>query len=59
VPDPHSESRQALRGAALTFVADPFEVGIEAAMRHEPDAMVIMQAGKITHFGAAADVLPD
>ena len=53
------DSRHALRGAALTFVADPFEVGIDAALRYESDALVVMEAGRITHFGAAADVLPN
>jgi len=58
VPGPNSEIRLALRGAALTFVADPFEVGVDAAMRYESDAIVAMEAGRITHFGAASDVLP-
>ena len=51
-----SVSNLALRGAAITFVADPFESG--DAMRYESDAVVAMQAGQITHFGAAAEVLP-
>ena len=55
MPSPHG--RHALRGAALTFVADPNEVGVQAAMRHESDAVVAMEAGKITHFGAASQVL--
>ncbi|HET9475472.1 MAG TPA: guanine deaminase [Steroidobacteraceae bacterium] len=50
--------RHALRGAALTFVADPCEVGVDAALRYESDALVVMEAGRITHFGAAAEVLP-
>ena len=56
VPGPNSEIRLALRGAALTFVADPFEVGVDAAMRYESDAIVAMEAGTITHFGTASDV---
>jgi guanine deaminase len=47
-----------LRGPALTFVADPFEVGADAALRYESDAIVAMEAGHITHFGAAHDILP-
>ena len=47
-----------LRGPALTFVADPFEVGAEAAMRYESDAIVAMEAGRIMHFGAAVEILP-
>ena len=45
-----------LRGPALTFTADPFQVGIESAMRYESDAIVAMAAGKITHFGPASEV---
>ena len=55
---PGPKGHHALRGAALTFVADPFEVGVESAMRHESDAIVVMNDGRITHFGAASDVLP-
>jgi guanine deaminase len=62
MPSPDNDSRhaarQALRGPALTFVADPFEAGVEAAMRYEPDALVLMEAGKISQFGAASDLLP-
>ncbi len=58
MPDQNSGKRHALRGAALTFVADPFEVGVDAALRYESDALVVMEAGRISHFGAAADVLP-
>jgi guanine deaminase len=46
----------ALRGAALTFVDDPHHVGAAAAMRHEPDAIVAMAQGRITHFGPAREV---
>jgi guanine deaminase len=46
----------ALRGPALTFIDDPFRVGIEAAMRYESDAIVAMQGDKVTHFGPASDV---
>jgi len=53
-----SDPGHALRGAALTFVDDPFRVGVAAAMRHEPDAIVAMRDGHITHFGPAASVLP-
>src|SRR6188474_2470807 len=59
---PNTESRQAprhaLRGPALTFVADPFEAGVDAAMRYESDAVLVMESGKITHFGPASAVLP-
>jgi guanine deaminase len=51
-----SGSILALRGAAMTFVTDPFES--DDVMRYESDAVVAMQAGTITHFGAATEVLP-
>ena len=49
----------ALRGPALTFTGDPFRDGLERTMVHEPDAIVAMADGHITHFGPAASVLPD
>jgi len=52
-----THGRHALRGAALTFVADPNDVGVQAAMRHEADAIVAMEDGRITHFGAASQIL--
>src|SRR5690242_2740967 len=45
-------SASAIRGTALTFVADPFEVGGLASARIESDALVVMQDGRITAFGA-------
>ncbi len=50
--------RQAIRGATLTWVADPFEVGLARAMRYEPDAVVVMEAGLISAHGPARDILP-
>src|SRR4051812_25254285 len=52
-----STSHHALRGAALTFVGDPFEDG-PAALRYEPDSIIAVANGRITHFGAASQVLP-
>lgn len=46
----------ALRGPLLTFTADPFQVGIESAMRYESDAIVAMAHGKVTHVGRASEV---
>ncbi|UYN95272.1 MAG: guanine deaminase [Enhydrobacter sp.] len=43
----------AIRGPALTFTGDPFRDGLEATMRHIPDAIVVMADGRITHFGPA------
>lgn len=51
-----SNNPQALRGPALTYVDDPYIVGIEAALHYEPDAIVAMANGKITHFGPASQV---
>jgi guanine deaminase len=48
--------QHALRGPALTYIADPFVVGLEEAMRYESDAIVAMANGKITHFGPASEV---
>jgi guanine deaminase len=46
----------ALRGPALSFSGDPFRDGLERTMVHEPDAIVVMQAGRITHFGPAGTI---
>ena len=50
-------TRHALRGAALTFVADPWQVGVDDALRYESDALVVFEAGTIADFGAANEVL--
>ena len=47
----------AIRGPALTFTGDPFRDGLEKTMVHEPDAIVAMADGRITHFGPASRVL--
>ena len=41
----------AIRGSALTFTGNPFQVGGEQSARHESDALIIMENGKITAFG--------
>ena len=48
----------AIRGATLTFVADPFEAGVPASYRYEADALVVMEGGRITAHGPASDLLP-
>jgi len=51
----------AVRGPALSFTGDPFRDGLDATMVHEPDAIVAMADGRITHFGPAdriASLLP-
>src|SRR6188474_1619861 len=52
-----SAHMHALRGAALTFVADPSEAG-PTALRYESDAVVAMASGRISRFGPASQVLP-
>lgn len=47
----------AIRGATLTYVADPFEAGLDAAMRYESDAVIVMAGGRITAHGPAAAIL--
>jgi guanine deaminase len=52
----------AIRGAALSYKKDPFRNPIEECFVYESDALIVMQDGVITEFGAAADVarsLPD
>ena len=46
----------AIRGPALTFKGDPFQVGLEATMVYESDAIVAFGDGVITHFGPAEQV---
>jgi len=48
----------AIRGPALTYTGDAFAEGLERTMRYEPDAIVAMAGGKVTHFGPAAEVRP-
>jgi guanine deaminase len=49
----------AVRGAVLTYTGDAFLRGIEETMRYEPDAIIAMADGKITHFGPADKVRPE
>lgn len=46
----------AIRGPALTYTGDAFLKGLESTMRYEPDAIIAMKDGKITHFGPAGQV---
>jgi guanine deaminase len=41
----------AIRGSALTFTGNPFQIGGEQSAHHESDALIIMADGKITAFG--------
>ena len=52
----------AIRGPVLTYTGDAFSDGLESTMRYEPDAIIAMAGGRITHFGPASEVraqLPD
>ena len=46
----------ALRGAALSFRADPFLVGSGSAMHYESDALVLIKDGRIDAFGTYAEL---
>lgn len=48
---------QAIRGAALTFVSDPFKTPIGECLRYESDAIIFMEDGKIKEFGPASEIL--
>ena len=52
-----SSATTALRGAVLTFTGDPFRHGLRDTMLYESDAVIAMADGRITHFGAAEQVL--
>lgn len=52
----------ALRGPALTFVDDPFQVDPADAYRYESDALIVIRGGRIVAFGshdAVRDQLPE
>ena len=51
---PATSSRPtAVRGPVLTYTGDPFRDGLDRTMVHEPDAIVVLEDGKITRFGPA------
>lgn len=51
-----SPMRSAVRGPAITFRDNPFVAGDNAAMHYEPDALIIMQDGRIIAFGDYASL---
>jgi guanine deaminase len=53
---PNGNQITAIRGPALTYTGDAFLEGLEKTMRYEPDVIVAMAGGKITHFGPANKV---
>jgi len=48
----------ALRGPVLTFSGDPFQHGLAQTMHYEPDAIVAIADGKVTHVGSARKIRP-
>lgn len=44
--------RLALRGPTLSFIDDPFRAGDEAALRYEPDGLVVIENGVISAAGS-------
>ncbi|GAN55111.1 guanine deaminase [Tanticharoenia sakaeratensis] len=42
----------ALRGPAVTFAANPFEIPPDEALVYESDALIVIDNGRITAFGA-------
>ena len=57
-PTTPAGATMALRGATLTFTADPFVVPSRDALRHEPDALIVCAEGRIVACGPAAEWLP-
>ncbi len=55
-PSSMNNGLTAIRGPVLTYTGDAFRDGLETTMRYEPDAIVAMADGKITHFGPASQV---
>jgi guanine deaminase len=48
----------ALRGATLSFRADPFFTPLAEAMVYHQDGLVVIEQGRIVASGAAAELLP-
>src|SRR5439155_22976232 len=46
----------AIRGPLLTYTGDPFQLGLERSLVYEPDAIVAMDDGRITHSGPAENI---
>ena len=53
-----SEKPTVVRGPVLTYMGDPFKDGLEHTMVYEPDAIVAMANGRITHFGPTDKIRP-
>jgi guanine deaminase len=55
---PHAAHATALRGPVLSFAGDPFQLGLEATLRYDSDAIVVMDHGRITQVGPARKLRP-
>lgn len=51
-----SNGTLALRGPVLTYTGDPFQHGVRDTVRYESDAIVLIEDGRITRFGAASEL---
>ena len=45
-----------IRGPAITFTGDPFSDGLDKTMVHWPDAIVVIEDGRILQVGPAAEI---
>ena len=50
--------KTAVRGALLSFSADPLREEADSCMQYEPDGIVLMEAGRIVGLGPASRILP-
>ncbi|HIK45892.1 MAG TPA: guanine deaminase [Leptolyngbyaceae cyanobacterium M65_K2018_010] len=55
---PSSPADQAIRGALLDFVDDPFYVPQDQAVRYIPDGLLVIREGHVAAVGAYADLSP-
>lgn len=46
----------AIRGPVLTYAGDPFRHGLDDTLRYEPDAIIVIEGGRIVRFGPAAEL---
>ncbi len=52
-----NDSVIAIRGPVLTYSGDAFCLNLSDCMHYESDALVVMEAGKISHVGPASQLL--
>ena len=55
---PDAMRATALRGPVLSFSGDPFQLGLEATLRYDSDAIVAIADGRITQVGPARKIRP-